>query len=599
MKHSQRRSHGRQMLRGSALLVASVTTVVTAALGAGAATPTTTPGKAYAASTLSNALNLSILANAPGLSSLPSTVDTSDGALSLELLSANALVMHSSSGTPADVAGSKIALVGGTLAGLASASGMTNADPTATSSLADPGPNTADGTFGLPDPFTLGPAASGAVPELTAATVKSALSTTSSGTGVDLSALTLSDLTDTSSLSAGCTALTGQFSTLLGALATLTSTGTLPTGVLPTGLPTTLTGRAAVAVSAPVSIPVSVPVSVPSLPVTVPSGVPTALPTGSLPSLSSLESVLTAAQTEATAFCGQLLNGALISLKGLQSTSSISHVGSQEVSTAHVELGSASLLGGLCTLAGFDNTVTAKVGGTPGSASFTPVTTDGGIGSADCAGTTLGFDSTGLEGSLGVALGTALDPAINALELGLSSLNSALTMAGGLIQITADTPTNVSVKADGTSATGELSGLRIAVSVPTALPGLPSDGFGGLPTGVGGLGAQAATATPSTSSSSTATPTPSAGTSTAAASGNIGILTLAVGEVGAQAEIGTLTTKVLGETITKTPATAAPVPAGKLAFTGADLPATGGVALLLVLAGAYAIRRRRVGHDDI
>ncbi len=539
MHHPRR--NARRSLRVGALVIASGTAVVAAATGAGAAA--TSAPASYAGTTASTALSVSLLQDA----------------VSLQLLPAQASLEHSAGNS--DSAGSTVALYGGTPTQGA-------ASPAATSSLSSLGPNKASGAFGLPDPLSLGPVGSAAIPDLTASSAKTPLSTTSSASGLDVDALTLSDLVPAAALTqftTGCTTLTSQIGTLITALGTLDTT--LAAGFKATKTPDPL---------------------------------------------ATLITALKETKTQATDVCNDIADGAVLSVKGLVSSSSISTIGSQEVSTSHVELGSISLLGGFASVTGFDNTVTAKAGGTPGTASFTPTISNGGLGALTFAGNTAGIDGSGLEADF-----QGVDAALKALNIDASDLDSVFTAlqsglaqldGTGIVTITADTPSKVAVAQDGTSATGELDGLDLGVNLPTGLPS-PTGSSGS--TALTGLLNQLINALGSQSTGGQSLGTilsgliPSAKvahtTSAAATSAPIQVLSLQVGSVGAAAEAqdGTLPTTVKGETITKTPTASGPAPAAKLAFTGADLPVTGGVALLLVLGGAYAIRRRCTGHDEL
>jgi hypothetical protein len=195
----------------------------------------------------------------------------------------------------------------------------------------------------------------------------------------------------------------------------------------------------------------------------------------------------------------------------------------------------------------------------------------------------------------------------------VSSLNGLLT---GIVQISADTPQSVKVAADGTSAAGALSGLEIQINTPTtaipslpALPALPGSadptgilqslpGLGDVPVGdipviggiLGGLtGALPGLADQSGTANTATTPTTSV---SAAATSATPLLDIALGSVSASAAARTAT-----EVVAVTPSPTLPTSVKSLAFTGADLPVTGAIALALVLGGAYAARRRRSAAD--
>lgn len=532
-------------VRLSALALATGTLVVTAATGA-FADGTASPPSSYQGSTTSNALTLSLLKGVPGLPAIPD-VDTTNGLVSAQLLNATSSLLHDGTGAKPDAANSTITLLGGTLASLAAAGGSSNPIPTASSSLSNPGPNSAGGPFGAPAKNSLGPLGTITAPNFTATSTKSPLSTSTSAAGLDLSTLKLSDVVPGSVLSQ----FTTGYQTLLSQVTTIQS------------LLTTL-GSATSAVP----------------------GIGTAV--------AGLSSALAAVQTQAQNAYNEITGGTLASVNGLVSSSSIKTVGSQEVSTAHVELGSLSLLGGFASVTGFNNTVTAMAGGTAGSASFTPTINNGGLGALTIAGAGGSLGGSGLTTNLGPLttllsslpgasdFTSALGTAITTLQSGLAQLNSGLM---GLVTITADTPSNVQVAKDGTSASGEVDGLSLAINLPslTGLPSLPSlpplpaplSGIPGLSTIIstlnGLLGNHAARA---------------------AAPAATQVLGISVGSASATAGALVAPPAVAGETNGSSPS-------GTLAFTGADLPLTAGVATLLVAGGVGLVLRRRRAHDEI
>lgn len=535
-------------VRLSALALATGTLVATATTGAFAAGSGSAP-TSYQGSTVSNAISLSLLKGAPGLSSIPG-IDTSQGVVSAQLLNGTSTLVHDGTGTRPDSANSTITLLGGTLASLAAASGSSNPIPTASSSLTNPGPNKAGGPLGAPASNTLGPLGTITAPGFTATSTKSPLSTSTSAAGLDLSTLKLSDVVPASVLS--------QFTT--GYQALLTQVGTLQSAI------STLGGATS----------------------TIP-GIGTAV--------ASLSSALTTIQQQAQAAYNQITGGALATVNGLVSDSSINTVGSQAVSTAHVELGSLNLLGGFASVTGFNNTVTAKAGGTAGSASFTPTVNNGGVGALTVAGAGGSLSGAGLSTDLGPlttllatlpgtsAFASGLSSAVTALQSGLAQLNAGLM---GLVTITADTPSNVSVATDGTSASGQIDGLGLAINLPNlsglpSLPTLPSlpaplSTIPGLSTIISTLSGLGIPGLGSLSARAAAAPTQ--------------VLALSVGSASATAGALAQAPNVAGETNAATPT-------GTLAFTGADLPLTAGIATLLVAGSVGLVIRRRRTREEI
>lgn len=532
-------------VRLSALALATGTVLAATATGALAAGTGSAP-TSYQGSTTSNALSLSLLKGVPGLPAIPG-VDTTNGLVSAQLLNGTSTLVHDGTGAKPDSADSSITLLGGTLASLAANAGSNNPIPTASSSLKNPGPNKAGGPFGAPAKNSLGPLGTITAPDFTATSTKSPLTTGTSATGLDLSTLKLSDVVPASAL-APLKNLTMQVGALQQLISTLGSAG----AALP-------------------------------------------LPAGTNPT-AALSAALTAVQAELQKAIDQITSGTLASVNGLVSDSSIKTVGNQEVSTAHVELGSISLLGGFASVTGFNNTVTAKAGGTPGSASFTPDVTNGGLGALKVAGLTTAIDGSGLTTDFGPvqtllntvpgasSFTTQLNGAITALQTGLATLNSSLM---NLVTITVDTPSNVQVAKDGTSASGQVDGLGLAINLPSpaglpALPALPAplSGIPGLSTIIttlNGIGLPL-----------------SARAARAAAPAATQVLGLSVGSASATAGalVQAPAPNVAGESNSSNPT-------GTLAFTGADLPLTAGIATLLIAGSVGLVVRRRRNHEEI
>lgn len=572
--------------RRAALAGVTLTTGAVIAVAAGAGMPASADAPLAPASfegtTNEYGIHLSALGGLPGLASIPG-LDLLHG-IELDLNHATGTVLHDATGKSPDTANSTDVLLDGTLEKLAASAGGSAFVPNVSSSLTNPGPNKAGGALGLPDPLDLRVASAG-VPDITATTTKTPLSTTLTGAALNASALNLADLLPAGSLSAfsaDFTTLLDQVTTLQGVLATLRSaTSTLP------------------------------------------------LPAGTDP-IGALSATLSTIKNEAHSAYNQVTSGALLSITGLQVAHTLETVGAQQVSTAHAELGEISLLGGLVTVDGFSNTVTAKAGGSAGSASFTPAVTDGGLGAVRVAGAGGSLSASGVSADLGplttlldgLGGGDATAAFTQALGSGLDTVLSSLNgLLLGIVQVSADTPQNVQVASDGTSAQGTLSGLEIRINAPTSaitsLPSLPTVGLptglvgaltsavsglpvlgtilSGLPTGALAPLTGSAGATPADTSTTEQTRTgepsaneasPTVSPATTAAP----LLDIALGSVSAMAaaRIGTGALAVAPDTTSA---------AGPLAYTGAALPVTGGIAFALVLGGAYAARRRRIPLD--
>ncbi|HVV30776.1 MAG TPA: hypothetical protein VHC41_07830 [Mycobacteriales bacterium] len=549
--------------------------VVLAASGAAAAgtDSSTTPPASYQGTASSNALSLSLLKNIPGIGTLPLLGSISgDGPVSVGVLSSSSELRHDATGANPDLANADVKLLTGTLAKLVSASGGGDFVPASSSSLSNLGPNKGTGLLGLPDPLKLGGLLQLSLPNITATSTADPLSASSSADGLDLSAITLGDLLPVDAitpLKTGFETLLAQLDTVQTLLGTIGTAGTLIPGV---------------------------------------GGV-----------ISGLNQTLDNIQAEAQAAFDQITTGSVADIQGLVSDHSLKVVDGKMVSTAHVELGKISLLGGFATVDGFNNTVTATAGGEPGSASFTPTITNGGLGALHIAGAMGGINGSGLvldlgpltdllNGLTGVELGNGLDllgGLVSTLTSNLDTLEGALN---GLISINVDQAQNVKVADDGTSASGEISGFGVSINLPnlagglTALPSLSGltgllgqiPGLGDLITsltggGLGGLGgllgnlplaqANADVAKAANARKAAATTDP------------ISLVDLEVGSASASAQALAATPET-PETPT-TPTTPTTTPNKPLAYTGAELPITGGIALVLVLAGAWAARRRR------
>lgn len=263
--------------------------------------------------------------------------------------------------------------------------------------------------------------------------------------------------------------------------------------------------------------------------------------------LSSLQAQLTALDGVVNGSLANLENGALIDISGLQSDHSLQRVGQQEVSTVHAHLAKLSLLGGLITLDGFDNRLTTYAGGTAGSAKVVPqpnaaVVKIGNVLSAVIGPNGLKVDTSALNAVLTTLGAGAVPPglaqALTQLDAGLATLNAGLNgllnVAG--ISITQDKVAAQKVAADGSAASAALSGLEIRVAQP---------------------------------------------------GGQAPLLDVLIGRL--QAASGARPAAAAGPAVL-----AAPAPTtGTLAYTGAQFPLTGTIALLAIGLGVAVLAGRR------
>lgn len=256
---------------------------------------------------------------------------------------------------------------------------------------------------------------------------------------------------------------------------------------------------------------------------------------GTRQALTTLRGTLGALQADLPQVVGALSGASVVDLRGLSTTHSVQQSPAVQQSTVRTTLTSLSLLGGFVSLSGFDNAVTTRAGGVAGSAQtiLQPNVARVSVGYRNELSALLGPGGLQLSG-LPAALPAPVATALNTLQ---DRLNALLNVAG--VQIQPDAVTANTAAKDGTSATGALSGLRILVA--PALPAAP--GSSGQP----------------------AAP----------------LAAVTVGAIRASSAARQL------------PAAAPAAPATPLAYTGADLPASGAVATVLVGLGVLAARRRR------
>lgn len=298
----------------------------------------------------------------------------------------------------------------------------------------------------------------------------------------------------------------------------------------------------------------------------------------------SLQGQLTALQKQINDIIARAETGSLISVKGLEASHSLSATATQQVSTVRSHLAELSLLGGLVDLQGFDNSLTTFAGGGAGAAKVVAqpnvaTVKIAGVLSAVIGPKGLNVDTSALDqalrGLLPGGVSTApLQQGITALNTGLTQLTDALNTLLGTagVHVTADSVVDKKVAADGSAASAALTGLEIRIDQPA-----PPSGSA-LPQAMAGQ-SHAATS-PATASSSAAAP--------AAATP---LLDVRIGAV--QASSLVVAAPIAAVLARSAPAAA---PAQQLAFTGAPLPLTGGIASLLLLGGVCAARRRRDHH---
>jgi hypothetical protein len=234
-----------------------------------------------------------------------------------------------------------------------------------------------------------------------------------------------------------------------------------------------------------------------------------------------------------------LLTKTLVSLAGVSVSQSITHTATGVVATARSSVANLSLLGGLVVLNGFDNSVTAAAAGTPGSATANPQPNVATATVQNLADVSLG--STGLQADLGSLSGLGVSaPVVAALNTALTSVVSALNSVLGSVGVSiVPAAYTRAAAANGTSSSATSSGLAISV----APPGL-----------------------------------------TSGSAANDALLLVRIGAADASVEAA----------VSSPPVTSAvpPASAPQLAYTGADLPLTGGVALVVLAAGVAVLRRR-------
>lgn len=185
----------------------------------------------------------------------------------------------------------------------------------------------------------------------------------------------------------------------------------------------------------------------------------------------TVESTLTSALTSVEATLASLTSApALLSMQNVVQNHSITRSGNAITSSASAELGNLNILGGLVSLTGLDSAVTATAGGVPGSAHVTfPAQPVLKLSVANNALTFL-IDATGLH----------LQGALSAVPASLqSTVNGALNNLTGLLDQVAGVSVTYGkgtsqVSPDGTSAAGQISATAVTVTPAVLKPLLPA-----------------------------------------------------------------------------------------------------------------------------
>ncbi|MHB8451988.1 MAG: hypothetical protein ACYDAQ_16310 [Mycobacteriales bacterium] len=185
----------------------------------------------------------------------------------------------------------------------------------------------------------------------------------------------------------------------------------------------------------------------------------------------SVESTLTGALTSVEATLSSLTAApALLSMTNVVQNHSITRSGDAITSSASAALGNLNILGGLVSLSGLDSAVTATAGGVPGSAHVTfPAQPVVKLSVANNALTFL-IDSTGLhlQGALS-AVPASLQSAVNGA---LGNLTSLLNQVAG-VSVTYGKGTSQAA-ANGTFAAGQISSTAVTITPAVLKPLLPA-----------------------------------------------------------------------------------------------------------------------------
>lgn len=300
------------------------------------------------------------------------------------------------------------------------------------------------------------------------------------------------------------------------------------------------------------------------------AAIPTSTP--AIPSLSpqALTDLLNQLPATLNALIDQLLNQPLITLGAASTSQSIKPAGSGTVSSAAANIGDINILGGLITVTATKASAVADATGVAGKATSdasatlakVSVSPNGPLANL----LTVIADDKGLAAALGGLGGVSstlqptLDTAVAALNNGLNAalmqLNSLLQTLGGGAQVLQQGTVSKSVSPDGKHAEAHAVPAKVTLGLP----------------------------------------------------GAANLVALSLGSADAVADRAPAITPVTAPiTVVAPPAIKVPTketlvirpstPSKKLAFTGGDLPLTGGAAALLLLAGAGLARRRTTHHE--
>lgn len=299
------------------------------------------------------------------------------------------------------------------------------------------------------------------------------------------------------------------------------------------------------------------------------AAIPTSTP--AIPSLSpqALTDLLNQLPATLNALIDQLLNQPLISLGAASTSQSIKPAGSGTLSSAAANIGDINILGGLITVTATKASAVADATGVAGKATSdasatlakVSVSPNGPLANlltviADDKGLAAALGGLGVGGALQPTLDAAVAALNNGLNAALMQLNSLLQTLGGGAQVLQQGTVSKSVSPDGKHAEAHAVPAKVTLGLP----------------------------------------------------GAANLVALSLGSADAVADRAPAITPVTTPiTVVAPPAIKVPTketlvirpstPSKKLAFTGGDLPLTGGAAALLLLAGAGLARRRTTHHE--
>lgn len=533
-------THTGRRKRLLALAVATGTAVVAAAASATAAPSATQTNTLFRGTANGVALQLRLTLPQP---LAPVTGPVLPNPVDLVLLQSTGGALKN--GTDPDVATSTASLIDGALVtNSALAPALTQLQRRITATLAEPSPAA---TSLVSFPASMTPLGLGlAIGPLTASTDPTARSTMSTATGLT------AQLGSLKSLGVDLGALTGP---LVAGLQQLTAAlGPLTTAAqaLPPVPSQTVSATQIPGIGGTIA------------PILSGAGVPTTVTTPTIASGQVLAGTVNQLPALVAGLIDRLQNGALLTLTGLGTSQAVRPQGSGTVSTAASNAGDVALLGGLLTVTASKSSATASATGTPGKATAaadaTLVAVKAGVPMIDLLNAVVSDQGIVAQLLPGTALGQTLNAVTQqavagvntALNAVLDQLNTLLMQLNGGVSVVQKGTVSTTTSPDGRHAEAHASPAIVSLGLPSALP----------------IGGQ--------------------------------LVSLALGRVDVTADRQLITTttvapasKAKAPPVKKTPPKAV-APTKKLAFTGAELPVTAGLALLLVGAGAALSRRRRV-----